>query len=320
MSAVAAGIGHNGGPKLWLPTFEAWRILRPLKMFEGLFYPGLQPQFDQFAAIRRPYYRWRMKDILTTLGLTTNLRLCFDAADGNSLPAASTKWIDTSGNGYDFFRGTTVSAEASDPAINGSADGRTLSEYLSFDGGDCLRYDTTAETWMSNLHKAAAKFCWAGWFSMGSVATQQFLFGTGPALGGSSPPGVNIQINTSAKLGIVCQRSAGAGALVYDSTTLTVPANAWTFIAGCENEAGGAGGSFLQMNATVETYNGAYSSPTATATTQMGIGCGGGNVTAGYAPVVSGTKIGCLSVWEGVTLTQAQLAGIFQTTRKRYGV
>lgn len=49
MTAIAAGIGHNGGPplvgwalkpRLHLPKFDPWRILRPLKMFDGQFYPA----------------------------------------------------------------------------------------------------------------------------------------------------------------------------------------------------------------------------------------------------------------------------------------
>lgn len=46
MSAVAIpGIGHNGGPRLRLPKFEPWRLLRPLKMFDGQFYPFQPLQF-----------------------------------------------------------------------------------------------------------------------------------------------------------------------------------------------------------------------------------------------------------------------------------
>ncbi len=44
MNAIA-GIGHNGGPKFWLPKFEPWRLLRPLKMFDGQFFPYQPLQF-----------------------------------------------------------------------------------------------------------------------------------------------------------------------------------------------------------------------------------------------------------------------------------
>lgn len=88
-------------------------------------------------------------------GMTANLKLCLDAGDDASLPAAATKWLDTSGNGYDFFLGTTAGADATDPAINGTAGARTSSEYLSSDGGDYLSYDTTIETWMQAAGKAS---------------------------------------------------------------------------------------------------------------------------------------------------------------------
>lgn len=49
MTAAVAGIGHNGGPplkpRLWVPRFEPWRILRPLLMLDGQFYPGQRRQF-----------------------------------------------------------------------------------------------------------------------------------------------------------------------------------------------------------------------------------------------------------------------------------
>src|SRR5688572_10725967 len=101
--------------------------------------------------------------ILNGLGLTANLKLCLDAGDNLSAPAAATSWLDRSGNGYDFFRGTTSGADATDPTFNGTPGELSAAEYWSFDGGDFFRYDTTNETWMQNLHKNNALlsfFCW----------------------------------------------------------------------------------------------------------------------------------------------------------------
>ena len=55
-----------------------------------------------------------MKETLTLLGLTTNLKLCLDAGDLASVASGSqTKWLYVSGGGYDFFRGTDGTSQAS---------------------------------------------------------------------------------------------------------------------------------------------------------------------------------------------------------------
>lgn len=50
MTATAIGIGHNGGPllvrpKFWLPTFDPWRLLKPLFM-DGQWFPKQEMQFE----------------------------------------------------------------------------------------------------------------------------------------------------------------------------------------------------------------------------------------------------------------------------------
>lgn len=88
------------------------------------------------------------------LGLTSGLQLCLDAGDAESYDGTSQKWLDRSGGGYDFFRGTDGTSQATDPTFNGTAGAVSSSEYFSDDGGDYLTYDTTIETWMQNLGKS----------------------------------------------------------------------------------------------------------------------------------------------------------------------
>ena len=58
-------------------------------------------------------------DYIGELSLNSNLVLCLDAGDANSYTSGQ-KWLDRSGNGYDFFLGTTDSVQASDPTFNGT--------------------------------------------------------------------------------------------------------------------------------------------------------------------------------------------------------
>ncbi|RWX60142.1 hypothetical protein EN780_32790 [Mesorhizobium sp. M4B.F.Ca.ET.089.01.1.1] len=282
-------------------------------MFDGQFYPGLQPQFDGFAQLRRPYYRARLKDVLTTLGLTTNLKLCLDAADGNSLPAASTKWLDTSGGGYDFFRGTTAGADATDPTINGTSDGRTSSEYLSFDGGDYLTYDTTNETWMTNIHKDNAKWTVAIWAWYGSAASNG-IGGTS----GNNVASVGFHFGMSGGQRWFAAINNGSGVVALQNIMVaTLATGSWVFAVSSLDEAVGANGHILGVNSTFELFSSTYSSPSAAgATNTMQIGSRGN----AQVPLVNTSRMAAMAIWEGTALTQAQLDGIFQATRKRFGV
>lgn len=259
-------------------------------------------------------------EIITSLGLTGNLKLCLDAGDGASLPAASASWLDRSGNGYDFFRGTTAGAESSDPTINGTANNRSSAEFLSFDGGDTLKYNTTPETWMNNLHKEGALFSYGIWINPGTVVPNlQYAMGSATGGNGSTPPGVAAQINQNGQVGFLCQRAPGAAAFLLDSN-MYATAGKWQFLGGTINENGGAGASFLQLGDNTQFFNGSYSSPSASSTSSFSIGSGGGNVGTSNAPVVSGTKIAQVMFWEGVGLTQPQLDSVYQITRNRYSV
>lgn len=266
-----------------------------------------QPRTDLYTVIRR-------------LGQGSNLQFCLDAGHELSLPAASSKWLDLSPNGYDFFRGQTASGEGSDPSINGIAGGRSSAEYLSWAANQGCKYDTTIETWMNNLHKAAAKFSFCGWYSFGAVNGLQALFGTLASQGGSSPAGIMVQINGIGQFGFVAQRSGGTASFLIDSSLVASP-GVWSFCAGTVNEAGGANASFLQLSGGLQTFNAAFSSPSSTAAPSMSIGATGGNVSAGvYWPLLSGAKVACLAMWESRVLGPAELEAIYQSTRSRFGV
>lgn len=248
-------------------------------------------------------------EILTSLGLTSNLQLCLDAGDSASYSSGQS-WLDRSGNGYDFFRGTTSASQATDPTFNGTAGAIRSTEYWSFDAGDFFTYDTTNETWMENLHKNNAVHTLLCWVYPGSVATNQAMAGTVGATG--SGTGFGFQIDAGAAL-LFQARNAGVVALNVN-TTATFSATAWQMGAVALDEAAATG--TLQINSTQESFTSTYSSPAAGAASQtMQIGARGNAQT----PLVANSRMAMFAAWSS-KLTDAQLLSIYTATRGRFGV
>lgn len=253
-----------------------------------------------------------MFNVLQRLGLADGLRLALDAGDAASLPASSTKWLDLSGNGYDFFRGTSTSAESSDPTINGTAGGLSANEYLSFDGGDYLTYDTTNETWMNNLHKASGKWTLAAWLRFGG--TNGGLFGTNRD--SSSVVGISGGITVGGKLYVAVNN--GSGTQVFQrvsSAALTTGANIFVAIS---VDITAPSVSFALNNFVVEDYSqtlGATPSSSNAGNT-LQIGARGNNTV----PLPNTSRLFSLNWWEGTTLTTSQLQVLYTATRGRFGV
>jgi hypothetical protein len=256
---------------------------------------------------------------LSSLGLTTNLKLCLDAGDAASYTSGQ-KWLDTSGNGHDFFRGTSSSTQSSDPTFNGSAGGKSSAEYWSFDGGDKFTYDNTNETWMQNLHKDGAIFTFACWFYRNTNTPSDLwqLFGT--LSDTSTDTGIHFYVDDTDYRLVVHVVNNGDEVLGVSSiaeagvTTL----NAWNFISVSINEPAGAGGIIYNLNGVgaVEAELASYVSPSASnADATATIGALGSNF-----PFPSGTRLAQLAMWEGTALTADNLAAIYEATRSRSGV
>lgn len=283
-------------------------------MFDGQFFPGQRVQFKSDGAIRGPWHKASMQEVINRQGLTSGLKLCLDAGDSASLPSASTKWLDTSGNGYDFFRGTTAGSDATDPTINGTPNARTSAEYLSFDGGDYLRYDTTNETWMQNIHKNNAQWAFAGWVWPPSFATTQRFAGTRAQV--TTTIGFALTIETTGLFAAsIAKGVAPIGSYMGNAQSLN--AAEWNFVAVSVDEAVGANGAVVQVNGAQDLVNSAITSPSASnATYTMEIGAAGN----GLGVVASTFRIASFSMWEGVVLSAAQLSAIYAATRSRFGV
>ncbi len=167
---------------------------------------------------------------IVSLGLTTGLQFCVDAGDILSITSASpTKWLDRSGNGYDFNFGSGSGSDAADPTFTGTPGGNSSSEYLALDGGDYLTYDTTNETFMDALHKNSALFAWACWYYRTTAG--RFFLGTH-----STDAGIGIGIGGNGGTTPRVLVGNGSSSQNFDSSLLLTE-NAWNFHAGRLDEA-----------------------------------------------------------------------------------
>lgn len=251
-------------------------------------------------------------DILTNLSLTANLELCLDAGDSNSYTSGQ-KWLDRSGNGYDFFLGADNSVTTDDPTFNGVAGRLSANEYFSFDGGDFFRYDTINEAWMSNVHKDNATFTHISMYYHTSVAADNDIQGTAQA---ATDVGHVIRAASGDTIAFIVVKGAGGGSLNAVSSA-NLNENAWNFIAvSWDEDDTPSNASFININGNVDTFAGAYISPSAAAATfKMEIGAGG---NAGGA-VSNGTRLGVIGNWS-TNLSQANIELVRAQIEKRFGL
>jgi len=254
-----------------------------------------------------------MMEEISRAGALSGLKLCLDASDINSWPGSGQKWLDLSGNGYDFFRGATSSSEGSDPTFNGTAGQQTSSEYWSFDGGDFFRYDTSNEAWMNNLHKNNAAFTIAGYIYASDITPSVAHFLAGTARGNNSNIGIALLIRTNSTLRLGIANGSGLDALTITSRATFVQSQ-WNFFAVTVNEAAGTG--TLQVNGTQEARSTTYTSPSSSsASYALEVGAAGD----GAFPAESGFRMANFCAWEAVALTATQLDSLYQHTKAKFG-
>jgi hypothetical protein len=277
-------------PPLWTPSKPA--IIRPSQAEQAIF-PGLAPlQVRPGGSVI---------SILQRLGLTTNLRLALDAGDKASYdPSVQTaKWLDLSGGGYDFYRGTSAAGDAAEPTFNGTAGKLSSAEYWSVDGGDYFTYDSANETWMQ-VHKNNSNWTFVALFYRVST-TALALFGTG---GSGNGPGIILLVLSN---GIITVQHKNGLTTQNLNSTITVPLNVWNMIGVSLAEPAGVGGSFFFLNNSIETFNGTYSSPSASnAAFTMQVLAEGNNV----APPASGSRCAIVCMWDRA-LSQSEMTAFF---------
>lgn len=249
--------------------------------------------------------------VVEELGLTTNLKLLLDAGDIASAPTSpSTKWLDLSGGGYDFWLGTD-SGSTSDPTFSstGTRGGQSGSEYWGTSG--FFTYDAANEAWMTNIHKNNALFTVMAWVWAPedlTLVTDRRIVGTSASSGTGFYVGAKAG---TAFLKLSVQNGGVDVATIEPGSPALVPGE-WRFIAMAVDEAAGvyraASGN---VSNTFVPASGAvtYSSPSASgATDTMTIQFG------------TGGRIRDVAVWEGVALTADQIRDYYLQTSQHFGI
>jgi hypothetical protein len=265
-------------------------------------------------------------DVLTTLSLTTDLKLCLDAGDSSSYSSGQS-WLDRSGGGYDFHFGASGSSATDDPTFNGSAGGLSNAEYMSTDGGDFFEYDqTTPETWMNNMHKNNAIVAVCVWVYFPSFTGENRVWSTN---GGSvaSRPGTNFKSTSGGggKIQLFVGNASSESAVLSKTSDDAISSGEWTFLAYSLNEGTGSGGGFFYKNgayaqvSSSNTWNSTYSSPYSSDITGDPSIMGDSRNTGTLALFDSGGRIAMEAIWEGGTqITKANFDDIYENTNRDF--
>jgi hypothetical protein len=250
---------------------------------------------------------------IVKLGLSSNLQLCLDAGDAESYDGTSQKWLDRSGGGYDFFRGTDGTSQASDPTFNGTAGNVSSSEYFSGDGADYFSYDSTIETWMQNLGKTGNSVTV---FAHVYVPSNNRVTIFGTASDTASHGAVFNYSETATQMLYAVCRSDGSAFISYGGVgpTLSPP-----FLAavGFAMTLGTSQDYTIHYNGT--NYNGTSAASPAVSSTNPSNNMkifARGNTSLISA---SGSRIYDLAIWSS-KLADADITALHEATRDRYGL
>jgi hypothetical protein len=249
---------------------------------------------------------------IVNLGIATNLRLCLDAGDANSYNPSvqTTKWLDVSGNGNDFFRGSSTSGDAAEPTFNGTAGGLSGSEYWSYDGGDYFVHDAANTTWMENIHKDSATYTI---FAVGYIVSTSTSYVISATRSGSGAGFTASFVRGSTGRPLLFVANASNGTVLLRDSTLSHTVSSWAGVGISVNESAGTG--VFTLNSSSETFSSTYTSPsTGNAAGTMTVGSEAGLTL--LAP--SGSRLSCLAVWEGTALSASNLTSLYAEISKRY--
>lgn len=256
--------------------------------------------------LRRPSMLYAVQ----RLGLTANLKLCLDAGAANSY-ASGQKWLDLSGNGYDFNRGDG-STSSTFPTFNGTVGALSGSEFWGLDGGDFFTYDSANETWMNALHKDNQSWSLATWFYAPSSLTASIEhFSTTP--GGANHGIMARHQSSDRRLAILMSNGSLTFTNPINSTEVTL--DAWNFLGLAYQTASGVRTINVHCNSRVEdavalSGSPAISSSNASATMLID--------DDSASPSPSGTRRSKFAMWQGSFLTSAQFASIKSATQHLY--
>lgn len=264
-----------------------------------------------------PHFRKQTSLIneLANNALLTNLQACLDISDINCYPGTGQTVIDLAGVN-NFTLGLSSGSEPTvDPTFVGTAGKETSGEY--FRSPDYTYFLTApANSFANGLHADNAVFSFIGWTRLSQID----LTNGNSFVGNGAPTDLTrISIGSANSAGgfggkfSIGVTNAGVGVMALNSG-ISVSAGSIFFYGISFDEAAGTWAA--QINGTQASGSGAsYVSPAASG----GIACGlrvmsNGDPAGGY----SGDTFAS-AAWSR-KLTAAEIDGIFQATRNKYGV
>ena len=247
---------------------------------------------------------------LQALGLSGTCVLCLDAGESTSYSSGQ-KWLDLSGNGYDFFLGADGSASSDDPTFNGVAGDLSSSEFWSFDGSQLFTYDTDNEDWMNEMAQDGADFTLLAWAYSGTVADDHTWFGTGSATTG-------IVYKTSHSGDSRLNVYNGSSSVLETDSGSSLSDSAWHLLGISINEASGSSDSFHFFDGTAATFTATYNpEPSTGDSSKMEIG---GRPGAGSPSVLlNGDRMAGFMAFTS-SLTESECDSIFDRQKARFGI
>ena len=258
-------------------------------------------------------------------GLGGNLQLVLDAGSGTSVTASDAQWWrDLSGNGYDFYLGSSTATGADEPVFAGTIGGLSSNENWTFTSATVdswFEYDSANETWMNNLHKQNASFTALFWLNVGSLASSGGVFFGTNGLTGFGNNGVQLIFSPNELTFGASAATASANAFTATSDS-TLASGTWHLVGISIDEAVGASGGFFYDNGSYIqsgaadkfdcTYNFTAAS-NATYTMRL-TDTGDGSTLMGEDHTLAGAMF-----WSAA-LTKEQIDVFYNKTKARFGL
>lgn len=242
--------------------------------------------------------------IIKELGLTSNLNVVLDVADPRSYDGSSQTWTDATGNGYNFFRGVDVSATATDPTFNGTANVWRDTTYFSFDGGDTMK-QTAAHNFSDAWHKNnGACTLLAVYYPVGKAANSSIWMNNGDNNG----VGFSVLSTRVLRFG---HSTSNVPATEGFNTTATVTSATWNFIAAAFDEATTT--LDMHVNSTVEAKVPAASTATNSLVGVMRLSGTDDTPTSGLE---STERLACFAAWS-TKVSSANVQAIYTALKTR---
>lgn len=247
-------------------------------------------------------------DIISELGLNSNLNLVLDAADLRSYDGSSQTWTDISGGSNNFIRGTTTGADATDPTFVGVAGDGKDTTYFSFDGGDYFT-ESAAHTFADNWHKNNGAFSIVAVVYFGSAASDNHVFSNATA-NVSNTDGISFAfgIGTAVFLQHSITNTTDATDAAVTATTL----NLYHFCGVSFDEATAA--TKIATNSTIESFTTSASTNTDPNANPLRIGTSG-NVAA-LTTFANTMRLACLAAWS-TPIGSAALSNLYTLLKAR---